>query len=111
MNAPCFCRRAPRGFAWHDYSIPAWDRPLGLDACSLACLNIIANRRGLPEMPNKTEELAVDAASERIGAYLEQIGKTDLATMSAEEWHGFLLHAFTCTAEEVRDLVDADVPF
>lgn len=75
------------------------------------CLDIISSLKGSPEMPDKTEQRAAQQASERIGSYLEQIGKTDLAAMTGEEWQGFLLHAFTCTAEEVRNIVAEEVPF
>lgn len=111
MSAPCFCHRAPRGFAYHRFDLPGNMRPPGVDACSIDCLSIISTLKGSPEMPDKTEVRAVEAASERVGSYLEQIGKTDLAAMSGEEWQGFLLHAFTCTAEEVRNIVAEEVPF
>ena len=111
MTAPCFCHRAPRGFAWHDFSIAGHLRPPGTDACSMECLSIISSLKGSPTMPDHTEQRAVEAASERIGFYLEKIGKTDLAAMTADEWSGFLLYAFTCTAEEVRNIVTEEVPF
>lgn len=109
--APCFCGRAPRGFVFHRLDLPGNLRPPGVDACSLSCLEIIASLKGSPEMPNRHEERAVDVASERIGQYLENIGKSDLAAMTGEEWSGFLLYAFACTAEEVRNIVAEEVPF
>ena len=111
MTAPCFCHRAPRGFAWHNFTIGPRDRPPGINACSMECLSIISSLKGSPEMPQKTEQRAVEAASEEIGSYLDQIGKTDLAAMTGEEWQDFLLHAFTCTAYEIRNIVAEEVPF
>jgi hypothetical protein len=109
MSNPCFCGRAPRGFAWHDFTRAAWDRPPAVDACSIACLDIISRRKGVK--PTVEEERAVEQASAKVGEYLEQIGKTDLAAMTSEEWTGFLAHAFTTIAAEVRLIAYEDTPF
>lgn len=109
MSEPCFCGRAPRGFAWHDFTRAAWDRPPAVDACSLACLDIISRRKGVT--PNKDELRAVEQASEAVGGYLEKIGKTDLAAMTPDEWHGFIAHTFAAVAAEVRLISYEDTPF
>ena len=56
------------------------------------------------------EKRAVASASETVGSYLENIGKTDLATMTEAEWLGFIAHAYGCVTDEVRKIW-ADVPF
>lgn len=46
--------------------------------------------------PTKHEIAAIMATSEPAGAYLEKIGKTDLATMTQDQWMNFL--EVVCTA-------------
>lgn len=60
---------------------------------------------------NSTETAALYKSSEAIGAYLETIGKSDLAEMTEMEWLGFIAHAFVTMANEVRLIVDSDCPF
>lgn len=60
---------------------------------------------------NVDEKRAVSTASEEVGAYLESIGKTDLATMTEDEWLGFVAHAYGTVAEEVRKIWENEVPF
>lgn len=115
ISPACICSRSPRGFAWNDVTLPAWERPPAKPACSMNCLTIIAKRKGKmpgPETLDRIELEAVEAASQVAGEYLEQIGKTDLATMTANEWHGFLGHAFKTIAGEVQRLYEErEVPF
>jgi hypothetical protein len=95
--AACFCGRAYRGFI---FIHPARDRP-AVVCCSMACLAIAKNRSGNMNI-SIDEKQAVFAASEAIGAYLENIGKTDLFTMTEAEWLGFLGHTYACVSDEVR---------
>lgn len=76
----------------------------------MTCLTIIQKRRGKvpgPETLDSIELEAIEAASAKAGEYLEQIGKTDLAAMTTNEWHGFLGHAFKAIAGEVQALLNA----
>lgn len=57
------------------------------------------------------EYRAVQAASEKVGSFLERIGKTDLQAMTLEEWLDFIAHAYGCVATEVRALWDQECPF
>lgn len=43
-----------------------------------------------PEFPEHYEMAAIQAASEPAGVYIETLGKTDMATWTEKEWHGFL---------------------
>lgn len=106
----CLCGRMPRGFAWHDFTVGPFDRKPPVQCCSIPCLDIAAKRKGNMEL-NIDEKRAVNAASGRIGEYLERIGKTDLASMTEPEWLGFLHHAYSCTCEEVRAIWRDEVPF
>lgn len=61
---------------------------------------------------NHFEKQAVEAASEKAGAYLEEIGKTDLATMTGEEWRQLLSTVFVAATAQIQRLTDEDaVPF
>jgi hypothetical protein len=111
----CICTRAARGFAFHNVTIPAFDRPPPAHACSMLCLDIIAAHKGVPPMAaelNKIEAEAVIAASDAAGEYLEQIGETDLSRLTPEQWHGFIGHVWKCCAGEMQRLFDeGEVPF
>lgn len=61
---------------------------------------------------NHFEKKALDAASDKAGTFLEGVGKTDLATMTAEEWRELLATVFVSAAAEIQRLTDEDaVPF
>jgi archaellum component FlaD/FlaE len=60
---------------------------------------------------NQTEQAALYASSEAIGGYLESIGKTDMSDMTEMEWLGFIAHAYNIMSNEIRIIVDSDVPF
>lgn len=108
----CPCGRSPRGFAWHDLQTPGPMRKPPVYCCSMDCLDIAARLKGEPMTPlNALETGAAAKASEAAGEYLEQIGKTDLATMTDAEWFGFLAHAYAAVASEVSAVWAADVPF
>jgi hypothetical protein len=110
----CICSRAARGFGFTRVDIPAFDRPPSQHACSMTCLDIIAQRKGAP-MPadlNKIENEAVIAASPAAGEYLEAIGETDLSRLTPEQWQGFIGHVWKCCAGEMQRLFDeGEVPF
>lgn len=64
-----------------------------------------------PVILDENEIKAAANASEAVGGYLENIGKSDLATMTQDEWQGFILHTFTCVAAEVQAIAAQDTPF
>lgn len=105
----CFCGRAPRGFAWHDFNPQFRERRPIEHCCSLACLDLVCRSNGVP--PTRDEKRAVAEASGACGEYLEKIGKTDLAQMTPDEWEGFLAHAFIAIAQEVRTIAYEEAPF
>ena len=53
------------------------------------------------------------AASERCGTFLEDIGTTDVASMTEEQWLDFLAHCYTTICESVAAEIELlnDVPF
>ena len=77
------CRRDARGYGF----APRYIREEAPDSkqCSRRCQNITARLKGMID-PNKHETNALAAASISAGAYVEEIGKTDLANWSEQEW-------------------------
>lgn len=106
----CFCGRAARGFAWHDFSRTPFDRPPPIQTCSMKCLNIATRRKGQMKA-NIDEQRAIAAASPAIGAFLEDLGKSDLAVLTSEEWLAFLTHAYVSVCAEVSKIWENEVPF
>jgi hypothetical protein len=109
------CGRGSRGYGFRD-PVPAPGKPNTLyRACSLLCLDVIYHRWKMGEpMFNLThyEERAIDAASDAAGEYLERIGKTDLASLTPNEWLGFLKTVFVTSTATIQRLTDEDaVPF
>ena len=61
---------------------------------------------------NHFENQAIEAASDKAGAFLDQLGKSDLATMTADEWRELLKTVFVSATAEIQRLTDEDaVPF
>ena len=106
----CFCGRAARGFAWHDFSRTPFDRPPPVQACSMTCLDIATRRKGQMKA-NIDEQRAITAASPAIGAFLEDLGKSDLAVLTQQEWLAFLTHAYVTVCAEVSKIWENEVPF
>jgi hypothetical protein len=82
---PCaVCRRAARGFSFNPRL--SGHRGDTLMACSMAHLDHIS--RSYPKMidPNEHELAAMEHAGEMAGEYLDSLGKSDLAAMTADEW-------------------------
>lgn len=105
------CLRQSRGFGFRDPTLPG--APY-FEACCLAHLETAIHhwRTGQVLEPMKYERIALDLASDKAGEYLEGIGKTDLATLTGEEWHGLLALIYATTSEAVGRLIEENaVPF
>lgn len=77
--------------------------------CSETCAQIYL-RIG-PVSSDATEEKAIVKGGQAAGEYLERIGKTDLATLSIEEWQTFCLTMFRETCAEMQRIADDEIPF
>lgn len=91
----CPCGRSASGFAY-DPRLAGVSTDPPVRACSIPHLNIIAKAKGKIVPLTDTENKAVMATGDVAGQYLDKLGKTDLATMSYEEWMDFI--AATCDA-------------
>ena len=108
MRPTCFCGREARGFAWRD---PNNFARVLIGACSIDCLNIIVERSGIMTHVTDIEYAAVEAASENAGGFLDKLGKTDIATLTGEEWLDFILTTYMAVCNRVSELSRDDVPF
>lgn len=104
------CRRAPRGFGWFDplyrVSDPRRDRSRK-HLCSGACQDICHRRRGMID-PTPNEMAAMQAGGLLAGEYLESIGKSDLVTLTTEEWATLMEVVVTGYCDTLRDLAGDD---
>jgi hypothetical protein len=57
------------------------------------------------------ERRALEDGGNAGGAYLDEIGKTDLAALSEQEWGEFLGLVLKGYAESMREIVSREVPF
>lgn len=103
------CGRASVGYAF----VTRWgpDRE-SYPACSLRCLDILALEQKNVFKLRHYENQAIEAASDRAGEYLDGLGKTDLATMTPEEWRTLIETVFITATGTIQRLADENaVPF
>lgn len=106
------CRRSDRGYGFSTF----WNKDAPYRrACSRMCLDIIQVRTG--DMFDQAsldifERRGIEDASDAAGAFLETLGKTDLAQLTKAEWSDLLGIVFTTTAATIQKLSDEQaVPF
>lgn len=98
---PCaVCGRESKGWA-----ISAPDKKFD-QFCSDTCARLFMTRSITPR-----ESDAAEKGGQEAGAYLERIGKTDLASLSLDEWKSFCETLYRATCDELRRQADDEVPF
>lgn len=105
------CQRAARGYGYRN---PANPFAASFSACSMRCLSIIHNyqKAGIMFDLHHYEKQALGVASQAAGEYLDEIGKTDLATMTGDEWDSLISLVFVKAAAEIQRLTEVNaVPF
>jgi hypothetical protein len=103
LGFPCpVCRRAGGAFTIHEAGGPL--RHL----CSRECARIFIMRK--PDFA-PDERAAALAGGDAAGAYLESIGKTDLATMTGPEWAEFCARLAKGYCDALANAADDAVPF
>ena len=100
------CRREGRGFGFQPALIGLKSDPL--HACSMACLDIIARRRGAMIDPTPNERAAIRHGGKMGGEVLDSLGRTDLARLSEAEWLTFVEAVVTGYCDRLRDLAGRD---
>ena len=79
--------------------------------CCRECMEIAPHVYGvIPVKASFYAKEARDRASLEGGLFLEKIGKTDLATLTEQEWNDFLDTLFRARAFEFRRLYAGHVP-
>ena len=58
--------------------------------------------------PTPNEEAAMTAGGDAAGAYLESLGRSDLATLSPAEWRQLIEIVVTGYCDTLRDLASQD---
>lgn len=75
--------------------------------CSHDCARIFMTIDKLTQ----NERAAATKGGEEAGAFLDAIGKTDLAALSPEEWEKFCAALFKGACDELRRQADDTIPF
>lgn len=107
------CRRAESGVGYAPPGRRKKGTPLQVTWC---CKSDIELGRAVHHLPqdilSRIERESVSAAGDDAGAYLDKIGKTDLATLSREEWEEFLNTFLNGFGEHMRKrLATETAPF
>ena len=104
------CHREPRGFGWfdatHRVADPRRDRTRRR-LCSRTCQDICHRGRGMID-PTPNEQAAMTAGGDAGGAYLESIGKSDLAALTSAEWRQLIEIVVTGYCDTLRELAAQD---
>lgn len=75
--------------------------------CSHECAVIFMTKK--PVKPD--ERTAAKIGGNAGGAYLDGIGKTDLASLTEDEWTEFCVRVFQGTCEELKRRANDEIPF
>jgi hypothetical protein len=105
---PCaVCNRASAGFG---FSAPEARTPT-VFFCSMRCSEVwmVAHRKRI-EL-NRDEAAAALAGGKAAGAFLDQLGQTDMAQLSRADWAEFCRRLTRGYLEELQRQADAQVPF
>ncbi len=76
--------------------------------CSDTCMRVFILKG--PDL-TKNERAAAIAGGDEGGAYLDQIGKTDLAELTGEEWAEFCARLYRAACDAMREAAEDDIPF
>lgn len=57
------------------------------------------------------ERRALEDGGNAGGSYLDEIGKTDLASLDEDEWSTFLSRVLTGYADSMREIVSREIPY
>lgn len=102
---PCaVCGRAGVGIT---FSAP----DLRADFCSFLCSEVYMVARAAKIELTKDEAAAAVAGGKAAGAFLEKLGKTDLATMSKAEWEKFCSTLVSGAFSDLQRQADETIPF
>lgn len=101
------CPVCGRAGGWATINIPGQELA---QVCSAECAQILIRAKGDINM-QQFESDAVRKGGDTGGAYLDQIGKTDLATLTPVEWETFCGLIYRGTCDALRDRANDEIPF
>ena len=104
------CRREARHHGWFDPAYPALHPQRDASRrklCSRLCQDICHGRRGMID-PTPNEKAALANAAQMGGEYLDSLGRTDLATLSTDQWECFIEAVVTGFCDHLRELAARD---
>jgi Family of unknown function (DUF6511) len=119
MVERCYiCHRHGRGHGFAQKEFAGKGKPQKVTMvwfCGKLCADIFYHKykKGIPMKLDllTTEQNALQYAGNEGGQYLESIGKTDLATLTPDEWNMFL-YAVVCTfCGQLQEMEKAGTPF
>ena len=101
------CPREAKGFGYNP-KLAGEDGRAGI-ACSMKCLNTLKEKQGMMNDATPNETQAVLHGGNMGGEYLDELGKTNLAALSEDEWQQFLF----CVVGGYVEKITAynDIPF
>ena len=79
-------------------------------ACSLDCAALYIQAKGKPEMKQFEREAAIEGGNAG-GQYLDKIGKTDLASLTVDEWSEICALIFSGACDALRKRAEDEIPF
>jgi hypothetical protein len=102
---PCtICHRAGGGIA---FRAPG----LRVNFCSFECSEVYMMARAKKIDLTLDEKAATIAGGKGAGAFLEGIGKTDLAEMTRDEWEGFCAELVRGYVADLQRQADSVIPY
>ena len=75
------------------------------------CLTAVNIKKAYHMRLDRFEEQALEDGGNAGGAFLDEIGKTDLASLEPEEWSTFLSRVLTGYADSMREIVSREIPY
>ena len=76
------------------------------------CLHIAKDTYGMRQSEfRRLDAMATDDGGQKAGAYLESIGKSDLASLSTEEWEQFCREMIAGYREALKGRLRGEAPF
>lgn len=102
------CKRAATGIGY----APKQGKPILWLCDDPVCIGLGSKVFRMPKEMTQFEAFALSDAGEEAGAYLESVGKTDLAELNAEEWVTFLKTILFTFEKKMRErLLAHTAPF
>lgn len=79
--------------------------------CSIACAQTFLRGYKAMKEISRNERDAAFVGGKRGGAYLDEIGKSDLGDLSRDEFTEFCAQVFAGACEHLRKIADDEIPF